>query len=71
MTARLLLLPLLVTAVGCSGGPKTSTGRTQHETDSVVANSQLPGAPVAKKAMDLADSSRARVARQDSVAQAE
>lgn len=71
MTARLLFLPLLATAVGCSDGTKASTGRTQHEADSVIAHSQLPGAPVARKALDLADSSRARVARQDSVAQAQ
>jgi len=61
---------LSLALVACSGGTKASTGRTQHESDSVIANSQVPGAPVAKKALDLADSSRARAATQDSIAQA-
>lgn len=65
--ALLLALPL----VACSNSTKASTGRTQHEADSVIANSQAPGAPVAKKALDLADSSQARVAAQDSVAQSQ
>ena len=70
MTGRHALLLALALA-GCSSGTKASTGRTQHEADSVIANSEVPGAPVAKKALDLADSSRTRSARQDSVAQAE
>lgn len=68
MPRRLALLSAL-TLVACSNGTKASTGRTQHESDSVIANSALPGAPVAKKALDLADSSQARRAAQDSAAQ--
>lgn len=60
----LLLLPVL----GCSSSTKASTGRTEHETDSVIAHSEVPGASAVKKAMDTADSSRNRVASQDSIA---
>jgi hypothetical protein len=68
MTRPTVLLALAV-LTGCGEGTKASTGRTQRESDSVVANSQLPGASTAKKAMDISDSSRARVAAQDSAAQ--
>jgi hypothetical protein len=67
--AFLGVLPVLLTACS-SSSTKASTGRTQHEADSVIANSQVPGAAVAKKALDIADSSRHRVAAQDSAAQA-
>lgn len=67
MRSTVLLTLALLT--GCSGGTKASTGRTQRESDSVVANSQLPGAATVKKAMNLSDSARARVAAQDSAAQ--
>lgn len=68
MTRPMILLSLAL-LTGCASGTKASTGRTEHETDSVVANSALPGAATAKKAMDLTDSSRARVAAQDSAGQ--
>jgi len=64
--AALLVLPLLA----CGSSTKASTGRTERETDSVIAHSQVPGAPAVKKAMDVADSSRSRVAAQDSAAAA-
>lgn len=67
MVARwfpLLLLPLM----SCSSSTKASTGRTERETDSVIAHSEVRGASTAKKAMDVADSSRNRVASQDSIA---
>jgi hypothetical protein len=66
MTARwlpLLALPFLA----CSSGTKASTGRTERETDSVIGQSQLPGAPVVKRALDASDSSRTRIAEQDSI----
>jgi hypothetical protein len=66
MTAR--WLPLLVLPVlACSSSTKASTGRTERETDSVIGQSQLPGAPVVKKALDASDSSRTRIAKQDSI----
>ena len=67
---RGLLSLALLTVVACSSSTKASTGRTERETDSVIANSSAPGAPVAKKALDAADSSRTRVAREDSLANA-
>ena len=63
----LLLLP----ALACSSGAKTSTGRTERETDSVIGQSKLPGATGVKSAMDAQDSARARAAEVDSVAGAE
>jgi hypothetical protein len=63
------LLPLAFLA--CSSGTKASTGRTERETDSVIGQSQVPGAPVVKKALDAADSAKARVAAEDSVATAQ
>jgi len=62
-------LPLVLLA--CSSGPRASTGRTERETDSVIGQSQVPGAPVVKKALDASDSARARVAAEDSVATAQ
>jgi hypothetical protein len=63
------LLPLvLICGSACSSSTKASTGRTERETDSVIAHSEAPGAPAVKKAMDAADSSRNRVAAQDSIA---
>ena len=67
MVARWLPLPLLL-VLGCSSSTKASTGRTEHETDSVIAHSEVPGASAVKKATDTADSSRNRVAAQDSIA---
>jgi uncharacterized protein YcfL len=70
MRCALLSVLSLLLAACSSSSTKASTGRTQHEADSVIANSQLPGAAVAKKALDVADSSRNRIAAQDSAAQA-
>jgi hypothetical protein len=67
MAARWLPL-LLIPVLGCSSSTKTSTGRTERETDSVIAHSEIPGAPAVKKAMDVADSSRTRGASEDSIA---
>ena len=47
---------------------KTGTGRTERKTDSVIGQSQLPGAHGVKRAMDAQDSARARAAAADSVA---
>jgi hypothetical protein len=69
-TIRPVLL-LLLGAAGCASQTKTSTGRTERETDSVIGQSQVPGAPVVQKALDASDSARARVAREDSVATAQ
>lgn len=53
--------------ISCSSGQKTSTGRTERETDSVIGNSAIPGASGVKKAMAAQDSARARAAALDTV----
>lgn len=67
----LLLLALVLLSSGCASGNKTSTGRTERERDSVIANSKVPGAPAVKKSMAAADSAAARVQAQDSIARSE
>lgn len=66
-----IVLTVLVACAACSSTTRTSTGRTEHETDSVIGQSAVPGAPVVKKALDMQDSSRARVAAMDSTVSAE
>lgn len=70
MSPRLILrvAPLLLGLAACSGGPKTSTGRTERETDSVIGQSAVPGATGVKKALDAQDTSRARATAIDSAA---
>jgi hypothetical protein len=63
---RLGIMFLLCLA-GCGSSSRTSTGRSAHETDSVIGQSQLPGAEGVEKAMGASDSLRARTARQDSI----
>ncbi len=58
----------LVLLVGCSADHKTSTGRTERETDSVIGQSSFPGAGGVKKAMDAQDTARARAAAIDTAA---
>jgi len=57
-------------ATACQSKTTAGTGRTEHERDSVIGQSKLPGAPVVQKALDVADSSRNRVAQEDSAAAA-
>jgi len=64
-----LPLGLLLICVACTTTHKTSTGRTERETDSVIGQSSIPGAGGVKKAMDSQDSARARAAAIDSAAQ--
>ena len=67
MTMRWLSL-LVLPVLACSSSAKTSTGRTERETDSVIGQSQIPGATAVKKALEVSDSSRTRVAESDSIA---
>lgn len=64
---QLLLASLLLIGLACSSSTKTSTGRTERETDSVIGQSQVPGAPAVRKALETSDSVGARVAAQDTV----
>jgi hypothetical protein len=65
MLRRRLILALVLTA--CSSSTRTSTGRTERERDSVIGQSQVPGAAAVQKSLDTADSLRARTAIQDSI----
>ena len=61
----------LCACAACSSSTKTSTGRSERETDSVIGQSAVPGAGGVKKALEAQDSSRARVATEDSIAAAQ
>ena len=65
------MLVASILLAGCSADHKTSTGRTERETDSVIGQSSIPGAGGVKKAMDSQDSARARAAAIDTAAAAE
>jgi hypothetical protein len=67
---RYLLLPAIALALlGChTDTPRTSTGRTERETDSVIGQSKVPGAQGVKRAMDAQDSARARASAIDAAA---
>ena len=55
---------------GCSKDePEVRQVRTQREKDSILANSQIPGAKAVKRAMISADSAAARQARLDTAQQ--
>ena len=52
--------------LACQSRTTAGTGRTERERDSVIGQSQIPGAVGVKKALNLQDSSRSRIAREDS-----
>ncbi len=55
---------------GCTKDePEVRPVRTQREKDSILANSQIPGAKAVKRAMISADSATARQARLDTAQQ--
>ncbi len=68
---RILLFGLvIVILVGCSGKSETEqnqTGLSQRQRDSLVAESDLPGARAVGKALSISDSAAARAARLDSL----
>jgi hypothetical protein len=63
-----LPVALLLACLACTSGQKTSTGRTERETDSVIGQSKVPGAGGVTKAMAAQDSARARAAAIDTAA---
>lgn len=63
----ILCLVLIPWVGGCSADHKASTGRTQREADSVLGESNLPGAHVVKRATATQDSARAAAAALDTV----
>lgn len=64
-----LLLPTLL--AGCGGGSGKAGARdtlTERQRDSILAQSQIPGATGVGRAMKAADSTSARIRATDSVA---
>jgi hypothetical protein len=59
------LLFLALAACTQQDTQQSSSTRTQHEKDSILAGSQIPGAKAVKKTMTVADSAAARQARID------
>jgi hypothetical protein len=61
--------------VGCGSSDNTDSAAgsrdslTQHQRDSVLGASRLPGARPVQRALDVADSANARAARMDSLQQ--
>jgi len=63
---RLSWIALAALLAGCKSSPPPA--RTEHERDSLVAQSRLPGAAGVRAALKVSDSAAARRARLDSVA---
>lgn len=61
----------LLVSSSCTTTHKTSTGRTERETDSVIGQSSVPGAGGVTKAMAAQDTARAQAAAIDTAAAAE
>jgi len=68
LLSRAALCALFACLTACTSTPKTSTGRTEREADSVIGQSKLPGAQGVQKAMEAKDTARARAAALDTVA---
>ena len=68
LSARAFLLGISSLAVTACGedGPDKRAGLTQREKDSILGQSQIPGAKAVKTGMRNADSASARQARLDS-----
>ena len=58
----------LLLAAACSGSAEQGAVRGERERDSVIGQSQLPGARGVQRALDVSDSADARNARLDSIA---
>lgn len=67
----LLLLIAALAAPACQSRTTAGSGRSERERDSIIGQSSIPGAGGVKKALDVADSSKARVGKEDSIANAE
>ncbi len=70
MSLRTIAFALAALAVGITAcgkdEPDTTRELTQHEKDSILGASQIPGARAVKRALTSADSAVARQARIDS-----
>ena len=63
---RALLIPLLLLAAGCQSD-RATPARSERERDSVIGQSQLPGARGVRGALRASDSAATRNARYDSI----
>ena len=65
---RVAMVGIFLLVAGCAGdtGGNRRDTMTQRQKDSVLAQSQLPGAAGVGKALNAADSAKARQARIDS-----
>ncbi|MFI5211077.1 MAG: hypothetical protein ACHQ2E_11580 [Gemmatimonadales bacterium] len=66
---RALACCSLLLIAACGQGTKASSGRTERETDSVIANSKVPNAKAVGSAMRAADTVSARNAAVDTAGQ--
>ncbi len=63
-----LIIGSLVLAAACSGSAEQGAVRSERERDSIIGQSQLPGAQAVRGALAASDSADARQARLDSIA---
>lgn len=70
-SATLLLLALAACAKDAEKEVAAEKVKSQHERDSVLGQSKIPGATGVGKAMTVADSAGSRVQLQDSIATSE
>jgi|KBSSwiStaDraftv2_1062776.scaffolds.fasta_scaffold1160711_2 uncharacterized lipoprotein len=70
MNRRILLAALMVAAVsGCSSSSSTKQPLSEHQRDSVISRSSLPGAATVGKALEHQDDALQRTASLDSLTQ--
>jgi len=62
--ALLLALSGFVAQTGCGNMVADDSALTRHQRDSVIAESDLPGAAVVGRALEVADSAAARSERE-------
>ena len=65
-----LMIAGLLALSACADAPEIDrpyAERSQRERDSIIANSKLPGAPLAKKAMAISDAQAKRMAELEEV----
>lgn len=67
---RTIVLAVVVSLTACSGGEggqSTADTLTRRQRDSIIGESNLPGAGVVRGALQASDSAAARRAREDSL----
>lgn len=64
----IVVATLFLLAAGCGKGTTAGAGRSQHELDSMIGESKVPNHGAVKSAVGVAQESRDRMAREDSIA---